>query len=158
MIVIKPILGDGFSKEQATKIFAAIDGFQKVWNSSEFQRRVMKASFSQTNLDNDAIFKALTEIQNKTYMIGLNKVENGSETAATNTVTGITTLQCYWIDSSELGDLVNTLAHEYTHTPEGGSFTHSYLCSRWLPWTRSRPFSVPYQIGDITQEIFEATS
>ena len=152
MITIKGVLGEGFDMIQAKRVVDAISIWEQVLNSPEFKDLVLKARFSQTNETSQKIFDTYTAVQDKTAKYEINRVPNGSETAATNTVTGVTTLQVIWINKASVYDLVNTIAHEYSHTPEGGGYVHSYL--GWGPW-RNRAWSVPYQLGDIVQRIAE---
>jgi hypothetical protein len=152
-ITIDAHVGQGFTPDQRTKITRAIGLWQEAWNSSDFATQVQSAQFTQTNDDALKVYQTITAVKNKTFKLEINNVPNGSETAATNTVTGVTTIQALYLDRAMVFDLVNTFSHEYTHTPEGGDYKHSKYYSRWVPYLKLRPWSTPYQIGDITQAI-----
>lgn len=155
MITVKGVLGDGFDMFQSKKICDAIEKCESIFNNKAFMSLVCGAEFTQTNDSAIKVYETIMAIPDKLFKICLNNIPNGSETAATNTVTGITSLQIEYIDKCSLKDLINTLMHEYTHTPEGGGYTHSYLYSRWIPYLKLRPWSVPYQVGDIAESLCE---
>lgn len=135
------------------KIDAAIELWDKVWESEEFKKRVLAFQFSQTRDSSEAILNNALKANPRGLFYELNEVPNGSEMASTNTSTGVTSLQIIYLQGCEVLELVETLAHEFMHTPQAGSYTHSYLCTRWMPWTLSRPNSVPYKIGSLTREL-----
>lgn len=163
MFKISATLGEKYNMVQAHRVINAIEIWCYVWNLPEFKDRVLNyswrrnwflrgSSFTQNSLSNEAVYTAITALGENTHaMYDLDPENNGTETARTDTVTGITTIDERWLDPNvaDMLDLVNTLSHEFTHTPQGGSFTHSYLN------TPTRPYSVPYGIGNLTEEIAE---
>lgn len=50
-------------------------------------------------------------------------------------------------EGKEINALVNTLSHKFTHTASGRHYQHSYLNRK------SRPYTVPYAIGNIAEQI-----
>ena len=164
MFKISSTMSPAFTPAQAHRVLNAIDIWVKVWNSDEFKSRVLNFSyeasswfrttvipqFSQNDLSNAEVFADITgQGENAHAMYDINPDNNGSETAATDTESGITTIDIRWLDPdvADIYDLTNTLAHEFTHTPQGGSFTHSYFNRGY------RDSSVPYGVGDITEEL-----
>jgi hypothetical protein len=152
-----------FTEAQKSKINAAVKEWAQNWSTVDFKNKVRNFSyygtvnsFSQTSDSNEVVYGKIMGAISKHVTYAINSVANGSETAATNTSTGLTTLQVLYLDHASMPELENTLSHEYTHTPEGGSYTHSYLCTRWMPWTLVRPYSVPYGVGSITEEMSSA--
>ena len=151
----------GFTEAQEDKIIKALDLWQQVWSSAEFKMEVMyyrgtkpsEVGFAQNKDCNMEVLTKLCAVMVKKMSYELNPIPNGSETASTNTVTGVTTIQKQYLDSCTIPELVNTLSHESTHCPDQGKYTHSYLCTKWMPWTLSRPYSVPYGIGQITEDL-----
>lgn len=146
----------GFSEKQEQKILEAVKQWDAVWMSKDFEQAVMKARFTQTNAKKADIYANITREckgHGLVIKIELNSVKNGSETASTNTETGLVTLQSWYVESSSINDLVNTLSHESTHRPSQGAYTHSKYYNRWLPYLKLRPWSIPYQVGDITAQI-----
>lgn len=150
MIKIHSILGDGFTMYQANKVLRAIEIGVQAWNNPEFERRVLTASFSQTSDSSKEIWSKLNATQGKTARIEINNIPNGSETAATNTVSGVIYLQVVYLNKCSMSDLIETIFHELTHCPEQGSYTHSYL--GWGPW-KNRYWSLPYQFGRMVSEM-----
>lgn len=157
MFKISATLDETYTMIQAHRVLRAIEIWTAVWNTPEFKDRVLSSSFTQTDVKTgEAVYEAITALgENAHAMYALDPEDNGSETARTDTVTGITTIDVRWLspETADLYDLVNTLSHEFTHTPQGGSFTHSAYYSRFVPYLSGRPFSVPYLVGDITEEI-----
>lgn len=158
MIKINLLTDNSFNEEQMKKLTQAVSIVEQVWGLKKFETAVISQKFSQTSKTSLDVFGDLIFIQKKTLMLILNTVANNSETASTKTVTGVISIQSWYIKSSRLYDLVNTIAHEMCHCPEQGSYTHSFLYNRWIPFLRSRTNSVPYKIGNITQQIASQNS
>jgi hypothetical protein len=153
--MIKPIC-TGFTAEQEAKIQEAVKRWDFVWCTEDFKRRVLQARFTQTSDSSAVIYEKITAgIKTSGIVVKyvLNPVKNGSETAATDTVSGVTTIQSWYIESSDLNSLVNTLSHESTHRPTQGAYTHSKFYNRFVPYLKLRPWSVSYQVGDITEKL-----
>lgn len=141
---------DGFTDAQKEKVTKAVDLWERAWLTPEFQARVSKYYFSQLGKASPKVFETITKSQPRQVTYDINNEPSGSEIAATNTYTGTTTLDSIQLDRESILDVVCTLAHEFTHTPQGGSYTHSKY--GFWPW-RSRVNSVSYAIGTITQDI-----
>ena len=150
MITIHSILGEGFTMYQANKVLRAIEAGVAAWNNPSFGKRVLDASFSQTSDSSRDVWLNLTSNKNKIARIEINNTPNGSETAATNTVTGVISLQVVYLNKCSTEDLIETLFHELTHCPEQGAYKHSYL--GWGPW-KNRYWSVPYQFGRMVSQM-----
>lgn len=148
----------GFEKDEEAKLNKAASYINTIWMSDVFRQAVFNAKFTQTADDSSAVYSNLMRGMASpsaplVVRISKNLKANGSETASTNTVTGDMTLQAWYVAKSDVFTLVNTIAHEITHGPRLGSYRHSYLYNRWVPYLRSRPWSVSYQIGDITEKL-----
>jgi hypothetical protein len=142
-----------FSLLERKRINDAIDRWKAVWATDQFRKWVLGAKFQMTKGDSDSvIFQKVMAANPKHVNYALTDVKKGSETAITDGDAQITRLQRSWIadNGASTNQLVNTLAHEYTHTREGGEFYHA-----WLQRVYGKN-AVPILIGNITQSIAES--
>lgn len=138
-----------FSEDEKGVVDEAVRRWRAVWATDDFKTQLVNHKLDRTQgLSNLQVYEKIMSANPKHANYALTADPKHSETAITSG--SITRLQQLWLDGSKgapINRLVNTLAHEYTHTTEGGSFTHPYY---------QRIFgknSVPIVVGDITESI-----
>lgn len=147
------------TEPQAARIQGAVSIWDRVWQTEDFRQAVLNFrggpnsyGFTQQNKTNHVVYETIMAHFQTGLEVryAINQVPNGSETATTNVSSGLTLIESSWINTSTLYQLVDTLSHEFCHTPQGGCFKHSYLSRDWKPPFSLRANSAPYGIGNIT--------
>jgi len=140
-----------FSEDEKGIVTEAASRWKAAWATVDFKTQLINHKLERTQgLSNQKLYEKIMSANPKHANYALTADPNHSETAVTSG--SITRLQKNWLDGSKgpaINRLVNTLAHEYTHTTEGGLFTHPYY---------QRLFgknSVPIVVGNITESIAE---
>jgi hypothetical protein len=139
-----------FTAEQQKRVSDACDRWKFIWAMPEFRDEVCKRKFAGTNDDGITVYKNIMTANPKHRNFAITDTRHGKETAITHETEQITRLQSYWVSpgGASLNALTNTVAHEYTHTKEGGSYKHKHF-----QLFGSGPESVPVEVGTITETI-----
>ena len=150
----------GFNTEQTNKMHKALALLEKTVRSEKFKRKVLahtykgsKTYYRSKGMSNEQIYAAILKGAEV-----LNPVEDGvmdlSMTlyhSQTNTVgytypdTNQIWVNTKYFDRYTLGEVANNAMHEWLHKI---GFEHSFYNND------DRPFTVPYAIGEIVEEIF----
>jgi hypothetical protein len=138
-----------FSDTEKETVNEAVRRWRAVWATADFRTQLEKHKLDRIqHMTHDKVYDVIMDAHPKHVNYALTNIRKGSETAVTSDT--ITRLQQTWIAEKEgenVNELVNTVAHEYTHTVEGGQFTHARL---------QRLFGkncVPIVVGNITETI-----
>ena len=161
----------GFSAEAIKKLVVSLDLWERAWNTEEFKQRIINYSYKATyttgklwwkktytqaengfyfapgedKFTNEQVYEKL--MVEKTFNIVLKNPINPFTSAVAYTDFNSKTVYLYkkyfWNASQER--LANTLSHEIGCHLSGFSHTFNY--------TKLRDYSVPYAVGDITEEI-----
>lgn len=158
----------GFNTAEIKRLFEAVNEWTAIWNTDEFKNQVL--SFSHLNkrkeiersfyfvsgempFSNSQVYEKIMRIS-QDGACNFNIIKEWSwrfwsrAVAFTNYSTQTSTIYSNYFKRASIGDLVNTLAHEVGCHNAG--FEHSFY------YTPARDaYSVPYAIGNITQNIFE---
>lgn len=138
-----------YSEGEKARVIEAVRRWKAVWATEEFETQLVHHKLDRTqNKTNAQVYEAIMAASPKHANYALTDIANGSETAVTSG--SITRIQRSWLAGSGgqmINRLVNTVAHEYTHTNEGGEFTH--------PWLQRLVGKncVPIVVGNITEAI-----
>lgn len=139
-----------FTDEEKAQVQEACNRWRSVWASDDFRAQVQHAKFQATDDSSALVYQKIMQANPKHANYVLTTGSNGSETAISNNVSGITCLHRSWLASTtgdQLNRLVNTISHEYTHTAEGGKYFHAYFQRLW------GKNAVPLLVGNLTETI-----
>jgi hypothetical protein len=154
---------DNFSSDQKSRIEKIVDRTEKIINSERFKNEIInysqngKKSFENNDgLSNEDVFKKimagaeqLQPEENNEWNLHLQLRFRfwifSSVTAYTTSSTKIITIYSNYFSRASDSDLAGTICHEYTHKL---GFTHDVKA------TKTRPYSVPYAVGDICSLLY----
>lgn len=163
-ITARVVSAVGFGKSARTKLDQALSLLTKVLNSEEFKESVTeftylgKPQFVQAGMSNEAVYQALLNAS-ENFKPGIDHIADFDLRLYTPpwykkwSVVGYTYpngstihMNRYYFDSFEVWEIAANLVHEWCHKL---GFAHDYKR------TKRRPFSVPYAIGDIVEDLGE---
>lgn len=140
--------------EYQKRLNEALALLKEVWSSDAFKQKVLAFQFHHYGDNDDAssalVYQIVTKAHPKPLTWYLCKVP-ADALASTSPMESTSCVYQAYMDASTTTShaLANTLAHEFTHTVAGGLYEHSY---RPRP---SRPYTVPYAIGDLTETVVD---
>lgn len=147
------------NQEQMIKLKAALDLCNQANASGALKYKVMTAEFTETTDTNDVIYANTQKdvsISVSFYTPGwwarLKQTFSGLAVVAAECGNGDVQFNSVVFAQNSVSDVAATLSHERMHSPQAGSYTHSYLpCA-------DRPMSVPYACGTFVQQVIESRS
>lgn len=135
---------------QRGKVIIAIEKAHEVMESDLFKERILNYTqpngvkeFYQAEMGNEEVYKILMEREWK-YSIRFYSKRFSSANAYVQPPSPVVNLNWAKMANWPLHNLANTTTHEATHL---FGFTHDYLR------TTNRPYSVPYGVGQIVEDI-----
>jgi hypothetical protein len=138
----------------------AFDRVQAIWATEEFKRRVLATRFHHYRHNDDrdpnVVFTKVTAAHPKQLIYYLCAYDDNAY-ATTDQSDGKTCVFKSYMEGEgkSANALVNTLSHEFTHTRDGGLYMHPVSGSRLLGGG-GREMTVPYAVGNITEDIASA--